>query len=89
MFNPFPLCKSIYGAPMGRRGDNPAKLQDVKRLHCRHQGGGQGYDRGGAYFGLPSNVYAVWAHLGEEIIVTYVRASSREAAIAAVRAGDL
>jgi hypothetical protein len=44
-FNPFPVVNSQYGAPMGRHGDNPANLVGVKRLHCRRQGGGDGYGR--------------------------------------------
>jgi len=86
-FDPFPPVSGRYGAPMGRHSDNPANLQDVKRLHARRQGGGQGYDRGGAYWGTPSDVWGVWAHMGGEVVCTYVRASSRAAAIAAVRAG--
>jgi hypothetical protein len=84
-FDPFPPVRCTYGAPMGRRSDNPANLQDVKRLHARRQGGGGGYDRGGAYWGTPSNVWGVWAHLGGEVVVTYVRANSRAAAIEQVR----
>lgn len=87
-FNPFPAVSGKYGAPMGRRGDNPANLQDVKQLHARRQGGGDGYDKGGAYWGTPSNVWGVWGHIGDEIIVVYVRATSRKAAIDTVRAGD-
>ena len=44
----------------------------------RHQGGGEGYDRGGAYWGTPSNVWGVW---DDDRNVVYVRASSREDAI--------
>jgi hypothetical protein len=88
-FNPFPEVASAYGSPMGRREDNPANLIGVRRLHCRHQGGGDGYDKGGAYWGTPSNVYAVWGHLAGDIIVTYVRASSRQNAIDKVRAGNI
>lgn len=84
-FDPFPHVSGRYGAPMGRHGDNPANLQDIKRLHARRQGGGDGYDRGGAYWGTPSNVWAVWARIDGEIICTYVRASSRLAAIAEVQ----
>lgn len=73
---------------MGRHGDAPANLQDAKRLCARHQGGGDGYDRGGAYWGSPANVWGVWAHLGGETVCTYVRANSRAAAIAAVREGS-
>lgn len=86
-FNPFPQVLSAYGAPMGRRGDNPANLQDAKRLHARHQGGSDGYDKGGAYWGLPGNVWGVWTWLDGQAVVTYVRASSRQAAINKVREG--
>lgn len=50
-YNPFPEISSARGAPMGRRGDNPSNLQHIKRLHARRQGGGDGYDKGGAYWG--------------------------------------
>ena len=86
-FNPFPAVSGRYGAPMGRYGDNPANLQGVRRLHARRQGGGDGYDRGGAYWGAPSNVWAVWARIGDEIICTYIRASSHADAINQVREG--
>ncbi len=86
-FNPFPDVSARYGAPMGRHGGNSANLQGVRRLHARHQGGGDGYDRGGAYWGLPSNVWCVWAHVGGAPCATYVRAASRDAAIEMVRAG--
>jgi hypothetical protein len=86
-FNPFPEVSAIYGAPMGRHGDNPANLQGVKRLHARRQGGSDGYDKGGAYWGTPSNVWGVWAWIDGQPICTYVRASSRDAAINKVRTG--
>ena len=86
-FDPFPHVSGKHGAPMGRHGDNPANLQDVKRLCARHQQGGEGYDRGGAYWGTPSNIWAVWAHLDDEIVCCYVRAWSRDAAIKQVREG--
>ena len=82
-FDPFPEVSSTYGAPMGRRGDNPANLRG-HRLHARRQGGGDGYDRGGAYWGSPSNVWGVWAWVDGVACVTYVRAASRAAAIAQV-----
>lgn len=73
-FNPFPDMSCAYGAPMGRRSDN----QLHGRLYARRQGGGDGYDRGGAYWGTPSNVWGVW---DDDRNVVYVRASSREDAI--------
>jgi hypothetical protein len=87
-FNPFPAVSCKYGAPMGRCGDSAANLQDVKRLHARHQGGGDGYDKGGAYWGAPSNVWGVWGTVDGEILCTYVRANSRIDAINKVRDGE-
>lgn len=87
-FNPFYELSCTYGAPMGRRGDNAANLQGVRKLCARHQGGGDGYDKGGAYWGTPSNVWGVWAWIDGRPCVTYVRASSRIAAINKVREGD-
>lgn len=85
-FDPFPPVSSHYGAPMGRRGDNPSNLCGLRRLHARRQGGRDGYDKGGAYWGMPSNVWGVWARIGGEVVCTYVRASSRQSAIDKVRA---
>lgn len=87
-FDPFPDVSTRYGSPMGRRGDNPANLQGVKRLHARRQGGGDGYDRGGAYWGTPSNVWGVWGWLDGRPCVTYTRANSRAEAIAKVQRGE-
>jgi len=88
-FNPFSPVSCKYGAPMGRHGGNPANLQEAKRLHARRQGGSDGYDKGGAYWGTPSNVWGVWAWLGGEVVCCYVRANSREAAIKQVREGGV
>lgn len=87
-FNPFPEVSGRYGAPMGRRGDNPANLQGVKRLHARRQGGGDGYDKGGAYWGTPSNVWGVWGWIDGELSCIYIRANSRAQAIAIARGGE-
>jgi hypothetical protein len=86
-FNPFPEVSCKLGAPMGRHGDNPALLRGIKCLHARRQGGKGGYDKGGAYWGTPSNVWGVWAWLAGDVVVTYVRAWSRRAAIEQVRKG--
>jgi hypothetical protein len=74
-FNPFRDVSCRYGAPMGRRSD-PDPLHG--RLYARRQGGGDGYDKGGAYWGTPSNVWGVWDN---DKTVKYVRASSRQDAI--------
>ena len=84
-FNPFAEVSSMHGAPMGRRGDNPSNLIGIKRLHARHQGGGGGYDKGGAYWGAPSNVWGVWGWIDGEVCCVYVRATSRTDATNKVR----
>ena len=85
-FDPFPKVSCKYGAPMGRHSDNPANLQDCNRLHARRQGGyGDGYDRGGAYWGEPSNVWGVWGWVDGQPCCVYVRAWSREEAIKKAR----
>lgn len=86
-FNPFFDLSCQYGSPMGRRGDNPENLRGMRKLHARHQGGGSGYDKGGAYWGTPSNVWGVWGWIDGRPCVTYVRAYSRQNAIQKVREG--
>lgn len=86
-FNPFPEVSCAYGAPMGRPEVNPSSLLGMKRLHARCQGGGDGYDKGGAYWGFPSNVWGVWGWIDGRPCVTYVRAWSRDDAIRKVREG--
>ena len=78
-FNPFPRVDGRLGAPMGRTSDAPGNFADAPTLYAKWQGGGDGYDRGGAYWGLPSDVWAVWTRGGEA--VTYVRARSKDHAI--------
>lgn len=88
---PLPHVGSKYGAPMGRADTHPAgpldELQptlDLQRLpfvdDC--------YDEGGAYWGLPANVWRVYGEITEddetEVIDFYLRADSREAAKAEV-----
>ncbi len=82
-FDPFRAVSGKYGAPIGRY----AGIIDTeaKTLCARHQGGGGGYDKGDAYWGLPSNVWAVWVYGKGSDGVVYVRANSREAAIKKAR----
>ena len=82
-FDPFARVSCCRGALMGRTSDAPSNFVDAPVLYARHQGGGDGYDKGGAYWGTPSNVWAVWLRGGEA--VCYVRASSRAAAIEKAR----
>lgn len=71
---------SKYGAPMGRRDhatetDKPIKLH-LYRLPfidlC--------YDTGGAYWGMPANIYRAVGYGTEELQEIFVRANSRNAA---------
>lgn len=71
---------SKYGAPMGRRSDNPANFDGLKTHLQRVPFVDYCYDQGGAYWGSPANLYCAWADTGEEEIVTYFRANSREEA---------
>lgn len=48
-------CK--YGAPMGRRSDaKEIEPEDRKVFDCRVYLDYGGYDKGGAYWGLPNNL---------------------------------
>lgn len=88
-FDPFPHVSGKYGAPMGRHGDTPKNFEGVPKykMCARRQGGGDGYDRGGAYWGTPSNIWGVWTHQGDEVTCCYVRANSRDDAILQVLEG--
>lgn len=89
-FNPFPDVHNRYGAPWGRRSHGCGRLLGLPlyRFRARRQGGGEGYDKGGAYWGTPSNVWGVWAWVDDEVCWTYVRARDRIEAINKVREGE-
>ena len=74
-------CK--YGAPMGRRGNISERAYPVK-FHLRQMHLTQGYDNGGAYWGMPSDLWRAWGDGAEEEQVIYVRAPDRETAKYAV-----
>ena len=81
-FNPFPKVGDYRGSPMGRSDTTqPLGMFGTKKLSAQHQGGSDGYDRGGAYWGNPANVWAVWAHGKGLYTVKYVRAETRQDAI--------
>ena len=81
-FNPFSPVDGKYGSPMGRAESTVDLLRFGRRhIAAQHQGGGEGYDRGGAYWGLPSDVWAVWVTGDGPSTVKYVRAKSREEAL--------
>ncbi len=71
---------SKYGAPMGRTGVNHGVNGKVYLRRVPLDSGG--YDRGGAYWGIPSNLYEAFTEDGEYI--AYFRARSRQEAKAAV-----
>lgn len=83
-FNPFRKVDGKYGAPLGRAGDAPAQYDGESELYARHCGGDGYYDRGGAYWGAPSDVFAVWTRGGD--FCAYVRANGKQSAINQVRA---
>lgn len=81
-FNPFSPSYVKYGAPMGRADSNADLLSfRISSIAAQHQGGGEGYDRGGVYWGLPSNVWAVWVHGEGPKTVKYLRAITKQDAI--------
>lgn len=83
-FDPFTRLPGKHGAPMGRTSSGT--WNGKERLYVRYQGGGEGYDKGGAYWGLPSNVYAVFTRGGK--FVRYVRAGSKAQALALINGAD-
>ena len=80
-FDPFHKVNCKYGAPMGRRGANTVVYSDNGKLCARHCGGYDAYDKGGAYWGSPLNIWAVWNHGKGDDTVTYVRADNRSTAL--------
>ena len=75
-FNPFGKVVDDQRHKLGRESFH--RYFDPQGAPCaRHQGGGDGYDEGGAYWGLPNNVWAVWYHGQGENSVEYVRADNR------------
>lgn len=89
-FDPFAPVSGTYGAPMGRHSHpgTASTWTPETRLVARHQGGADGYDKGGAYWGTSPDgpVWAVWKHGHGENGVVYVRAHSKAAAISAALA---
>lgn len=87
MSNKLPLSNvsSPFGSPMGRldclpkEGDNPAPKLRMERLEFVDQC----YDKGGAYWGLPENIY--YALNKDKGIRVFVRANDREEAKLKVR----
>lgn len=71
---------SMYGAPMGRRSYNLNNYSG-EPLHLRRVPLNQGYDTGGAYWGVGNPLYCAFGHLMDgDIFTHYVRAANREEA---------
>lgn len=63
-----------YGAPMGR----PSDTDITGKCHLTHVPLVSGcYDRGGAYWGAPADLWCLWSDDGAE---AYLRAPNRSAA---------
>lgn len=77
--NPFRAVSTRYGAPMGRR-DGPTPIDPDKRMCARWGYGIGGYDTGGAYWGCPQNIWAVW-NAGDPSTIKYIRADNRADAL--------
>jgi len=76
-FNPFSAVGCKRGAPMGRRSNTKSFTSSYRSVCAKHQGGyGDGYDSGGAYWGCPANVWAVWYHGYGSKSVEYIRADN-------------
>lgn len=76
-YRPVGKVNCQYGAPMGR----PAKLPDHDpegsiKLHIRQLPLSDGYDRGGAYWGWPNNLWHVISTDGE--VEMFYRGNSYE-----------
>ena len=80
-------CK--YGAPMGRCETLPENPNATGKLQLAHVPFIDGcYDRGGAYWGMPADLYHAEGYLDGEDLTTclFVRADNHEAAKAKIRA---
>lgn len=70
---------SKYGAPMGRYSDTLSNFEE-RKVHLRRVPLiDDCYDQGGAYWGMPSNLWCAWSEeTDSEYVVTYFRADSRK-----------
>lgn len=66
------------GSMMGRRDCIPADRATVSRLHLRRVPFVDAcYDQGGAYWGMPANLYCAWGESNTERAHVFFRANSR------------
>ena len=79
-YDPFARVSSKYGAPMGRPQGSDS-ISTNGKVCAVYQRGGGGYDKGGADWGTPSDVWGVWMHGRGTETVHYVRALNKETAI--------
>lgn len=75
---------SSYGAQMGRRNAIPDDYAGEKLRLQRLPFVDGCYDRWGAYWGSPANLWCAWGESETEQLYVFVRASSRDAAKASV-----
>ena len=76
---PFEIdVSSDRGAPMGRQDDPIAGGTKVRLQRVPFED--DCYDKGGAYWGMPANLYCAWDEDGNAV---YLRAPNRDAAKAA------
>lgn len=76
---------SRYGAQMGRPSIIPPDYDGEKLQLVRLPFVDGAYDRWGAYWGLPANVWCAWGQTATEQMEVFVRADSRQAAKKAIR----
>ena len=85
---PMPPLKDLncqYGAPMGRRDIEEIDTEFAGKVYLQYVPFVDGcYDRGGAYWGAPANLWRVYAEDEDLILDKFLRANSREAAKAAI-----
>lgn len=74
----YPPVPCRYGAPMGRRDQDPSPTPDQLHL-VRVPLDSGGYDPGGAYWGIGQPLFCAWTNEGFR---RYFRAPSRKAALA-------
>lgn len=79
-FNPTPDLDCRYGAPMGRHGIHHSESTKLHLVRLPFVDGC--YDRGGAYWGAPADVWAYGTDDGETL--SYLRAKNRAEAKAIV-----
>lgn len=72
---------SKYGAPMGRYSNNLSSFEN-RKVNLRQVPLIDGYDQGGAYWGIGNPLYCAWSKATEteEFIVRYFRSSNRQEA---------